>query len=84
MKLTGHKTRSVFNRYNITNEEDLAEAARKLQAGQVLDQTGVEPDSVRFLKSVMPRDFWSKGLIRQPLRPVRQCSQVLSGGLQST
>jgi hypothetical protein len=31
MKITGHKTRSVF-RYDITSEEDLTEAARKLQA----------------------------------------------------
>jgi integrase len=32
MQMTGHKTRSVFERYNILSECDLVEAARKLNA----------------------------------------------------
>jgi integrase len=45
MDLTGHKTRSVYDRYNITSEDDLRTAARKLQGylATVRDQPAQKP-----------------------------------------
>ena len=45
MKISGHKTRSVFMRYNIVDERDLAEAARLIEAGRQLDFSGSKTDT---------------------------------------
>lgn len=33
MEISGYRTRSLFDRYNVTSGSDLAEAARKIEAG---------------------------------------------------
>ena len=44
MQMTGHKTRSVFERYNIVSQGDLFDAARRLDlfTGTVTGTPGVD------------------------------------------
>jgi len=41
MKITGHRTHSVFERYNITDETDTQEAGRKAEVFPAREQEEV-------------------------------------------
>ena len=43
MRISGHKTRSVFDRYNIVSELDLTDAVRKLQKFQDAAEPACQP-----------------------------------------
>jgi hypothetical protein len=50
MQLTGHKTRSVFDRYNIVNERDLREGVSKLANLRVRGQQRDNQDNTGVLR----------------------------------
>ena len=47
MKVTGHTTRSTFDRYNIVDEEDAREVIRRLQAGAATELVKVRRGTAR-------------------------------------
>ena len=55
MQMTGHKTRAVFERYNIVDEGDLFEAARKLEQATFRNsQSGNSPNRVLAVQAEGP------------------------------
>ena len=50
MKLTGHKTSSVYQRYNIVSDRDLEEAAGRLEGPMVPNMVPNGPNRPNRLK----------------------------------
>jgi hypothetical protein len=50
MKISGHKSRSVFDRYNVVSTSDVAEATQKLENRKMLVQMELTPKLTPAIK----------------------------------
>jgi hypothetical protein len=53
MKMTGHKARSVFERYNIVSQGDLLDAARRLDSLTVTNAVTIQQIAVNESRQVV-------------------------------
>jgi integrase len=74
MAISGHRTRSVFERYNIVSQKDLQEAARK-QEGYLLRQNGYNLVTVEPKNPVFEDDA-SSNLLNSLNAPVAQVDRA--------
>ena len=68
MAISGHKTRSVFDRYNIVSESDLREAAGKLDC--YLNQRYESEQNPKSSHTIRTQDSADKGRKQVPKTPV--------------
>ena len=54
MKISGHRTRAVFDRYDICSERDLIEAAKKIESSAVSHSLVIEEESAEKTESPKP------------------------------
>ena len=54
MQISGHKTRSIFDRYNIVSDVDLMQAPEKLAAflDEKMGEAGTKPGTIEDKKAV--------------------------------